>query len=327
MAPKYNNDINHPVQIGWLRHSHEIDKEREHDLTLRFGDIFMDLEEKERVSQIQELLKKVDLAKQMTDSARDLHERFSRTKLHLDAETPSSASGKKGQSRLDIYTSLAGRPAKIGRFIEWFTELAPEFFALPETYNGLDYSLHPNTNASTEHTSSIGLELGGMWQTGDWSGTGRIDDMANDVPRQVHALQPDADIEILEGTETHRGYSMQHLDAFGRQGYNPHFPYAFVRRRRQAANIVLPGRIPVQIKKESTALLLIDQMPRESRLALRGLYRSIDSLKANNTKNSEAAMIAGAEFERAIQFDREESRSIIPIGAHYYMVADRPEAV
>lgn len=318
MAPNYNSEINHPVQTGWLEHSREIDEVRENLLELRFEKVFSNTPEPHREARISSLLKKVDLAKQMTDSERDRLERDSRTKLHLNDTTIYETGVYAGRSRFDVYTSLAGRPAKTGRFIEWFTELAPEFFEIEGTYNGLEYKL----DASSEHADSIGLELGGMWQTGDWSGTGRIDAMANDIPRQIRQLYPDAG--ITENKKTLPSYSVLPLGASGKEGYQSGFPYALVSRFRSVADITIPGRIPVEIKKASTAVLLIDQMQTEDRVAFRGLYKSASALKDNKAKNSEAAIIAGREFEHSIEIEREYSHTIIPVAAYYYMVADRP---
>lgn len=286
MPPDYNFSINHPVQTGWLAHGRDIyDTTHEAMLTERFRDTN---------ENIQSLLAAVALTGSIADAKRMSHEHQSRGELGL------------GKDHLfHAYTEFAGRPKRVGKFIAWFSTIAQACFEKEDIRKDLQ---------------KIGLELGGMRQAGDWSGTTPLDDMAKSIPVELACEDPSAQVRVLErGRAVQKNYVLQPLEHINEGMYNPDFHYAMVRRRRGVADILIPGKHPIEIFKESAALVIIDQMSEKEALVIREAYKDQANFAVNGQKNSGPAGAAGREFERAIQELRNESRSVVPVSAHYVM--------
>lgn len=290
MPPEYNPIIDHPVQAGWLSHGRDIfDSKHKAMLTERFADTG---------ESIEAVLSAVALAGSITDGYRMSHEAQSRGELDLNEP-----------QRNQQYSDLAGRPERVGEFISWFGTIAAECFEHASTRRDL---------------LKIGLELGGMRQAGDWSGTGPLDDMAKSIPSILPKIDPSAKVRILErGKAVQKNYVILPLGHVVMGRYDPNFEFALIRRRRGAADVHLNGKYPIQIFKESSAVVAINKMDETDVTLLRKAYLKSDNLPANKKRNSSPAGVAGREFERSIRFKRERSLTTIPISAHYVMVMHR----
>lgn len=291
MPPHYNAVINHPVQIGWFETNRAQYESRQtiDRLSERFADTGEDMAR---------LLGDLALAGIRTDVNRITHENASRHALVIN------------DYELATYTEIAGRPERVGKLVDWFCERAYDFF--------------DRTQHDRKPPMAVGLELGGMTQAGDWSGTGPLDAMANSLPDQVLVEDSRAQVAIRTGKAIHKGYSMEPLNAVRNGAYYPDFPYALVRRRRSAADIVMHDRLRAEVKKEAVMMVAVNQLFEDDRHLVRNAYGDWSNFEANNAKNSTTAGVLGRVVEQAIREEREASTAVIPVSAHYYVTAKRP---
>jgi len=274
------------------------------------------------------LLSNLALAGAITDAGRMTHESTSRGILHVhdgsygmgdwrdatgQSDSTQSVEQVQACERLKTYTELAGNPKRIGEFICWSASIAPEGFE--------------HTDAQT--VKKIGLDLGGMRQAGNWSGTGPIDDMAATIPDAVRAEQPESIvIETEKGKQVRKTYEVAPLDHYSTGSYNPNFSYALITRTRSAATIDIPGVPHMDVWKVSHAMLVLSQLGSydEKELAVfRESYATAEQAERMRVKNSTPAGIGGRAFDAVIPSpDRSESTLFVPVSANFFVTMDRP---
>lgn len=171
-------------------------------------------------------------------------------------------------------------------------------------------------------------ELGGKHQFGDWECTGPLDDMVKDLPRQLADIDPRTEVEVLEDdTGLYLANNYYFRPIFGEQdgiALDHSFRYGILRRRRPVANITLSFGETIKLYKQSNAVVAVNYLPAESSRIILAEYADLDPARyayLQGASNTEAAIEVGLAFERAKSEAQGATRDILPISAHYLMVA------
>lgn len=218
------------------------------------------------------------------------------------------------------YKELAGQPDKVIDFIGWFARQAGQFYENRDgELNGVDSSVR----RAYKGVSKIGLELGGVCQAGDWENTSRLDDMIRTIPMKAEN-NSDIIVDVLEAPEEQR-VAFRYEPLLGKFGQ--------IRRRRAVANAKVGNGTELLLFKESLGLLVTNLAEPSHRdiilsdpQAAHNIFLPIVEEKAGKSQetkgvnNTAAALVAGEYFEHAIK-ERNTNRMVIPLGAHYVMLA------
>jgi hypothetical protein len=283
--------IDHPAQPGWLQRVNELySDERKAKIVETF-----EIAEEDQ----EDFLRDVDMAANFVDSKRMTHESESRGLLGLNDD----------ESLLEEYLAFAMGELNVVEYLGRFSLLGQA-------------ALRRNPGKK-----KLGVELGGMRQAGEWSGTGQLDARAESIPEGLTAKYPTAVVDILKGSKhIQKNYVTNALHYIQDGRYVPDFPNLLVRRRRGAANVWMPGmypEYPIHIVKEASAVVLRRRMDEREAEVVHDGYATYEMFQQNNgVKNSRAAGAAGRAFEQSIHA-REASKVVFPVSAHFYAVMHR----
>lgn len=202
----------------------------------------------------------------------------------------------------EIYGQLAGNPDTLPEAIDWFRGKSAAYFQNPKRFP-----------AEHRPLQKIGMELlGGIVQYGDIEAVSELDQQITSIPHCIQRV----------------GLGMQIMQRPGQRMINyryqamQHGAYGTVRRRRAVANVI--GAQRLYVFKEALAMVVESQLPPEERKLIdddveaNPKQNSFDGRGKNNTT---AANTAGRVFKRAIEIERGTSRQIIPLEAHYVLIA------
>jgi hypothetical protein len=123
-----------------------------------------------------ELFPAIEIATRRNERHRDQHDRHNRNLLGIpEAPTDDEAANQRKRE----YDALTGRDDRVGDFINWFSHISHDAFVAQRL---LPY------DRQFKHVS---LELGGVFQLGNWGADSRIENMAKSIPAQVIEAVPD----------------------------------------------------------------------------------------------------------------------------------------
>jgi hypothetical protein len=215
----------------------------------------------------------------------------------------------------EAYFNFAGQQHDVGHYLTFFGAVATTTLLGRE-----DASKAP---------AKITLQLGGKRQYGDWDCTHDLDEFARTIPAKVQEVAPVGSLiqEVgdqlsLHVANQHNRYEYRPLLSDGRD-QSATIEYGIVRRRRPAANILLPGRLPIEIFKESRALLITSQTDEYTRNLIDAQAEELRA-EGKTEPDSELAAAAGYAFERAIKELKGKTRDILPVSADYFATARNP---
>ncbi|MGH7241560.1 MAG: hypothetical protein ACREGB_04655 [Candidatus Saccharimonadales bacterium] len=220
---------------------------------------------------------------------RQMHEKLNVQKLGL-----SQAEHEEYRGHAQYHESKAGFVSWFaGRAGAYFAELAPE--AVPD---------------------KVALELCGVRQRGYWE-TGGLDQLFRALEADLAVVEPDMPMWVFEEADLiENPIKYKQIPMLSAYGGPTRIDFVTVRRRRPIANA---GRL--KISKEATALVLVNELPRDERLVIRGR-----ALEDTDKSNTEAALVAGSIFARAINryHNGSEDFTVLPTSAHYVATAEPP---
>lgn len=276
--------IDHPAQDTWdVASSARMYEQNINALRMRFAGTNEDVDA---------LVNVIEHANSETQHYRKDHENKNIDKLRLSP-------GERA-----LYKELAGHSERAGEMVYLFGALA------------------------LRSASKVVGELGGKHQFGDWECTGALDGMVKDLPRQLDDIDPRTEVEILEdNTGLYLANNYFFRPIFREQdgiALDHSFRYGILRRRRPVANITLSFGETVKLYKQSNAVVLVNYLPAESSRIILAEYADLDPARyayLQGTSNTEGAIEAGLGFERARSEEQGVTLDIMPISAHYLMIA------
>ncbi|MGB4758848.1 MAG: hypothetical protein WBP26_02210 [Candidatus Saccharimonadales bacterium] len=279
--------IDHPVQEDWLGVGRSLPSGYQKELlTERFAN------SKQDPLVIIEMSK---IAIMQSDVTRQMHERSTFGVL---------SGANRGRAR--EYVDTAGNPDEIGGYIRWFSKAVQSHIK------------HPNYRPNKD-LAKLGLELGGVRQVGDWDNTKELDEMIRTIPDRAQS-ERGLDVSVRERPRQRAvayRYEPMPGDIFSESKFGR------VRRRRAVADVHVEGAVDLHIFKESLGMAVLGELDADDRSRIlsdvknSGAQNSFTKAGRNNTI---AAQIAGEYFHQAID-TRGGDRNIVPISAHYVMVA------
>jgi hypothetical protein len=299
--------INHPSQEGWHTSWYASPNHDQKDL---LRNRYRDLGE----TTLGNIIDTTTMAVGRMESMRQMYE----------AQTIGALRGadpKFQEQQESNYRELAGSPDRIADFIGWFAQQARHF---DEQKHGILHGVDSSAQRAYRDMSKLGLELGGVSQAGDWENTTRLDDMIRAIPVAAVGSPAISSVDVLEAPEDRRV-------AFRYEAVPDE--YGLIRRRRAVANVHAYNGTELLLFKESLGLLVLSQISSEDRIMIaldphadNNIFLPVMEKDETGTKkvmgknNTQAALIAGHIFERAIK-ERGPNRAVVPLGAHYVMKA------
>lgn len=288
MTQTIQNNIDHPAQANWLRVGRSLPTDYQQELLRsRFENSSQD------PSVIIEMSR---IAIGQSDVTRQMHERSTFGVL-----------SRANQGRAAEYLDTAGNPDEIGQYLRWFGRAVQGYL---------------NCNPD-ENIAKLGLELGGVRQVGDWENTSGLDEMIRSIPERAQSEQG-LNISVRERPRQRAvSYRFEPMAGDIFPSSPNEFRFGRVRRRRAVADVEVDGAVDLHIFKESLGMVVLDEVDAGDRKRIlddvknSGAQNSFTKKGRNNTK---AAQIAGEYFHQAIDLRNDDTR-IVPISAHYVMVA------
>lgn len=285
-ATKYR--IDHPAQPNWLIAGRSLPTEYQRDLlTQRFENSGQD------PSLIIEMSR---IAIGQSDVTRQMHERATVGVL-----------SRSSLGRATEYLDTVGNPDQVGWYLRWFSKSVQGY----SNYNQ-DKSL-----------TKLGLELGGVRQVGDWDNTKELDEMVRSIPRLARS-EHGLDLSVREEPRQRAvAYRYEPMPGNLFPGQPSESRFGRIRRRRAVADIKVENAVGLRIFKESLGVVVLGEIDQDDRKKI------FDDVQKSGEQNSftkhgrnhtVAARIAGEYFHQAIDSRGDDTR-VVPISAHYVMVA------
>jgi hypothetical protein len=229
--------------------------------------------------EMQMVVNAVNVAAIRTSTYRQMHEAVNVQKLGLNP------------AEYDEYLQHARYHGSKAGFVAWFAE-----------------------RAESPLTDKVALALAVVRQRGYWE-TGGLDQIFRALEGDLSVVAPDLPMKVFaEEDLADNPIKYKEIPMRGAYGAPARLDFVTVRRRRPIANV---GGL--KISKEATALILVNELPRDERCLLR--ERAFTDADVSNT---EAALVAGEAFQRAIRTHHNggEDFGVLPNGAHYVATAD-----
>lgn len=272
------------------------------------------------------------------DTKRSIHEQTNYHVLEV------AANGLVSADALGEYRTYAGNHERAGEYIVWFAKVVTAAYTNYFRLENEHASVHPEgekhdkekCRSFEEFLGSIGgqngksmnkisLDLGGKRQSGDWNVTGDLDTWAELLGSQIIKADHRAEVTLARTeAEQIRGYKLYPWQTRNDKGNpDPAYTSATIRRRRREAIIRIPGLREIVIIKESKGWLLPGEIEEDYLRDHVGDALRNWNPEVHGVENSRIAREVGEiVFERAI-VNRDTTREIIPVHAHYYMQSSR----
>lgn len=280
--------LEHPAHPEWRAHvPNDLDNDSFEALHIRFKDT------DESVLNIANVLVQatveVDLERKKFE-AQNFH------KLLLTPEDPGE------------YYKLSGTLENVGNYLIYFGSVATR--ALRD-------------EGQRDKVAKITMQLAGKRQFGAWDATHELDEFARAIPQELKNVAPEAEVNnVGNNPERHNRYEFRPIFTNEEQTTGC-ADYGIVRRRRPVADILLPGSLPIEIFKESRALVIASQTDEYTRALMRNSTGKLLELGVTSP-DLELAAATGNAFERAIKELKGRTRDVLPISADYFAVMRNP---
>lgn len=279
--------LSHPSQPGWRPEGISgVDKGRR--IELRDG---LQLSNEG----IEPVVDALAVASRRTDVYRLTHEKENIQKLELTESEHAS------------YVEFASCESSKANLVGWFSLKAQELF----------------DSKGADAPEKVVIELGGVQQASRWQ-SGELDAVLRRLPGDLRDSYCGASMLIYEdGPAVEKKYKQLPLLLPSSELAAERLKFITVRRRRPVADAVVKNGHPLQISKESTALVIVDKLPADKRriMRLEAIYEEA------GVTNAPTAVAAGWAFEDGIMWHgkKQEDFTVLPIGAHYVMAARRED--
>lgn len=208
-----------------------------------------------------------------------------------------------------LYKQLSGSREHIGKYMRFFGLVAMRTLQHAE---------------QRDKVAKVSLQLAGKRQFGDWDCTHELDEFARAIPAELQKVEPATVVKLVGGDRTrHNRYEFRPLD-LETQSQPGRIDYGIIRRRRPVADIFLPRLLPIEIFKESRAVLVTGQTDEFTRELITDNAELLSSEERDEEIHSAVAAATGNAFERAITALKGRTRDVIPVSADYFAVMRNP---